>query len=590
MGPNDPRDEPRDDRHGAPGEPHEPADSPPGAFGPPPPAYAPHPAAPPPPLPQQPPAAPPGPPPASPPASAPAPPPYGPPELLEPPAAAPPPEPAPPAPPEPLRPVAAAVLNLSGLGLGYVLVRAWLPAVLCWAATAALLLAALPADVNGVPGGVLVGYAAFLVLAAADAARRARRTALAWRLRAPLAAGLGVVLLAVPATGAYAYDAAHDDAVEEMLLDRLDNADQLVKDRSGQPFTAAESDYRTAMGIYRRLVDDHAGSKAADRVPDRLDAYYRSVAAPYADRQYCEAVAPLKYLRTLPRSLGKDRLGTLATWPDNRLATSLYECGMASLDKGDPAQLRELLASFPGSDAAGKVVPGLSAAVDDRARGIEGSDPCTATEKVNRIAAVAHGLPDDAGDPVVAKTDRAAESGDYACGVDSFKDDQFTEAAKKLRDFATTYPDSDRRERARTIAIAAEIAAERPQAGRKLPAQRGPGSGQEFVVKNDGPSAVEVLFTGPATGSVKLGACAGCSTYDSRAEGKSKACKAGGKSYPQRTLRLPPGEYHFLYKRGAGGTGLVRNHSDGAKVQSGYRYTDCTYVVSGGIGDLDGLT
>ncbi|MFF9900784.1 hypothetical protein [Streptomyces longispororuber] len=516
-----------------------------------------------------------------------APTPYGPPEILEPTAAAP---SHPAAAPEPLRAVAAGLLNLTGLGLGYVLLRAWLPAALCWAATAALLATALPADVDGVPGGVLVGYLTVLVLAAADAVRRARRTAIGWtRLRAPLAAVLGVVLLAVPAGGAFAYETAQDEAVEDMLLERLAKADRLVAAQDGRDFTAAEDDYRSALDTYRDLVRDHEGSRAADRVPDRLRTYYESVARPYADRRYCQAVQPLKYLRTLPATVGEDRLGRLATWPDDRLATSLYACGTTALDRGDGTRLRELMTTFPDSDAAAKVVPALRAAVDDRTADLRGADPCAATEKLERVRSVAAGLPGGAGTAVASDARRAVETGAYACGVDQFEDGRFTEAAQRLRDFATTYKDSGRRERARTIAIAAEVAAERPQAGRGLPIQRGPGSGQEFVVKNDGPSPVEVLFTGPATGSVKLGPCAGCTSYSSKAEGRSKACKAD-RGYPQRTLRLPPGEYHFLYKRGAGGTGLVRNHSDGAKVQSGYRYTDCTYVVRGGVGDFDGLT
>ncbi|GGS17645.1 hypothetical protein GCM10010252_66320 [Streptomyces aureoverticillatus] len=566
----------------------------PGSFGPPPPTYAPGtPASPPPPGaygPPQPPIPPI--PPAAQPATPPPPPPplYGTPELLEPhaPPKAPPPEPAP---HEPLRPLAAALLNLTGLGLGYVLIRAWPAAALCWAATAALCLVALPADVDGVPGGALVGYLVVLVLAAADAARRARRAPIGWRLRAPLAVGLGVVLLAVPATSAVGYDAARDEAVEEMLLDRLDKADGIVKAQEGRPFTASESDYRTAMGLYRGLVRDHAGSRAADRVPDRLDAYYKAVAAPYADKQYCDAIEPLKYLRTLPGSVGEDRLGRLASWPDDRLADSYYECGTSSLGKaGGGADLRELLDTFPESDAAGKVAPAIRGAIDDRVAELKGADPCAATEELRAIRTTARSLPAGTASGLAGKAAAAVEPGVYACGVDEFEDGRYSEAAKTLDGFADTYKDSGRRERARTIAIAAEVAAARPQAGGKLPTQRRPGSGQEFVFKNDGPSPVEVLFTGPVTGSVKLDACAGCSTYGSRPEGRAKACKASGRSYPQKTLRLPPGEYHFLYKRGAGGTGLVRDHSDGAKVQGGYRYTDCAYVVSGGFGDFDGRT
>lgn len=104
----------------------------------------------------------------------------------------------PPPPGAALRAVGAALLNLTGLGLGYALLGRWVRAAGCWAATAVLLWVALPADPDGVPAGVLVGYLLVLVLAAADGARIARRSALGGAWRPVLAVGLGVVLLAVP--------------------------------------------------------------------------------------------------------------------------------------------------------------------------------------------------------------------------------------------------------------------------------------------------------------------------------------------------------------------------------------------------------
>ncbi|MET9967076.1 hypothetical protein ABZZ80_14445, partial [Streptomyces sp. NPDC006356] len=53
------------------------------------------------------------------------------------------------APADPWRAAAAGLFNLGGLGLGYVLLRRWPQAALCWIATGWLLVAALPAD----PGG-----------------------------------------------------------------------------------------------------------------------------------------------------------------------------------------------------------------------------------------------------------------------------------------------------------------------------------------------------------------------------------------------------------------------------------------------------
>ncbi|MGW6267965.1 hypothetical protein [Streptomyces sp. NPDC055060] len=514
-----------------------------------------------------------------------APPTYGPPPST--------PAPTPPQPtpdPDPLRALSAALLNLTGLGLGYVLLKHWLLAALCWAATAALLFVAFPAEVDGVPGGVLVGFVAFLLLAAADGARRALRTHRTWPLRAPLAVGLGLVLLAVPAGGVIAYDAARDEAVEEMLLDRLDEADKLVTAAGGRTFDAAKDDYRSALAIYRDLGDDHPGSKAARRVPDSLAAYYKSVAAPYDERKYCDALEPLRYLRTLPGALGKDRVGTLATWPDDRLATSLYECGSQGLGTtAGGRELGELLRTFPDSGQADKVEPAIRDAIEARSSDLKGSDPCKATEELRGIGSTAKTLPGDAGDGLSDDAASAVETGVYSCGVDEFKDGKFSQAAKTLDDFTSTYKSNGKRDRAKDIAIAAEIAAASPAAGRSLPPTGSPGGTRlTYVIENGGPGPLEVLYTGPLTGTLKLAACGGCKTYTSKAQGK-KACLAGD-GHPKKTLRLPPGDYHFLYKRGASAVGGVRNNAESSKVQPGYRYTDCSYVVTGGgLGDLDGL-
>ncbi|MEU7584499.1 hypothetical protein AB0B50_43765 [Streptomyces sp. NPDC041068] len=584
--------EPRDQRAAGPG------DERPGEFGPPPempdmpPRTPPQPSQPPQPL-------------------LPPPPPQAPPPL--PPLPAQPPRPGerpgegPDAGPDPLRPLAVALLNLTGLGLGYLLLRRHLFALLCCAATAALLLLALPADVDGVPRGVLLGYAALLLLAAAHGALRAARDRRPWPLRTPVAVALGVVLLAVPAGGSYAYEVAHDEAVEQMLIDRLERADRIVASLDGRPFDdAAKRQYNKALGIYRGLAEDHAGSQAADRLPDSLDAYYKSAAAPYEARRYCDAIAPLEHLRTVPDTLGKDHLGSLATWPDDRLATSLYECGteaLGSTEANDP--LTELLSTFPESDQAAKVAPALRAAVDTRSAELKGSDPCPAVDELRTLDDTAAGLPADDGtdgdgsngdgsdgdgsdDGSSARPDtrdlratigRAVERGVYACGVDEFEDAAFAKAAETLNGFAEQYPASGKRERAEDIAVAAEIAAERPSAGRRLPPARSSGGGKvDFVVANLGPGALEVLYTGPTTGTVKLKDCTSCRIYATKSDG-DKACRAGVGKYPRTTLRLPAGEYHFLYKRAT-----VRNRADGARLSTSYRYTDCSFVTRGTAG------
>ncbi|WP_327177974.1 hypothetical protein OG599_23650 [Streptomyces sp. NBC_01335] len=529
-------------------------------------------------------------------------PPHVPPPPPLPPSSPPPPPPLPPfagqpsptgpvGPPPPgagLRAAAAGLLNLSGLGLGHLLTRRWIRAALCLAATGLLLLAVLPAEPEGVSGGVLVAYLVVLVVAAADAARIARRTAVAGSWRPVVAAALGLVLLAVPVGGVALYGSARDEAVQEMLLDRLETADRAVAAADGQSFTTAKAKYTSAFAVYRDLGREHPDSRAGKLVPDRLKSYYAAVSAPYTEKDYCGALEPLRYLRTLPKGKDTGLLGSLAQWPDEPLSESLYACGMselgsygveaASVAKG--AELAELQRTFPDSAAAAKVAPAVDARITEEAGKLGGAEPCTVTETLRSIGATVGALTGDDLKASAARADRGVRDGVYACGVDQFREKKFSEARSTLTGFADTYRDDGRRGQARNISIAAEIAEDRPAAGEKLPPAKRPGGPtMELVISNDAPNEVEVLYTGPVTGTVTLKACGSCGRYDSTADGNQQACKASGKSYPKARLRLPAGDYHFLYKHGTGASAAVDSYADGSKIEPGYTYTSCTYVV-----------
>ncbi|MET9441047.1 hypothetical protein [Streptomyces sp. NPDC006610] len=490
----------------------------------------------------------------------------------------------PPVAPDGARAVAVAVLNLSGLGLGYALLRRWLATAVCWAVTAVLLFVALPADADGVPVVALVLYLAFLALAAVHGAAGGLRRPLAWPGRAPVALVLGLALLLVPAGAVVLYDDAREEAVEQMLLDRLERADRLVAAAGKQDFADAEPDYRRALAVYRGLSDDHPGSRAAQRVPARMKTYYTTVAAPYADDQYCAAVEPLEFLRTVPDRMADEDLGALRTWPDDRLATSLYECASAKLAGGDggwAAEFGKLLGAFPDSEQAGKVDSAVGSAVDGAARGVKGDDPCAAVEELRALGTQISGLAGgDAGaEGLAAHADRAearAGTGAYACGVDQYRDGEFTAAQETMNAFVADHGDHRDSARARKIAIAAEIAQTVPEAGKRLPTTASGGS-ISVTVKNDSPDAIRVLYTGPVTGSLTLPACGNCKSYDlgSTLGPAFEPCSDSGKSYPQKTITLPPGTTYFLHKPQSGGVSTPA--SDTAKLEPGYVYTECAY-------------
>ncbi len=485
------------------------------------------------------------------------------------------------------------LLNLSCLGLGYVLLRNWIGAALCWIATAALLVLALPADVDGVPLGLLVGYGVFLLAVAADGARRGLRATLRIgtsfrRLALPLA----LVLLAVPAGGSLAYGAARDEAKEQALLDRLTAADGLVKSADGLAFDKAEPTFRKALDEYEKLGTEHAGSRAGKLVPVRLDTYFATISTPYEDKAYCDAVPRLTYLRGLPATVDKDLLGTRPAKTDEPLAHSLYECGAAGLGKApyepDPREsFNELLKTFPKSTYAPRVAPAFEASIKTRTDALTGgSAPCDTTKELQVIDASLDGMTDPSIEGAANQADAAVQKGDFACGTDQFKDKDFKAALDTMTAYAKDYPDSPQAAQARAVAIAAEIAEEEPAAGGKLPSGDVPGgSRMVMVVSNDGPGEVELLYTGPMTGKITLKSCGTCTKYPGPilSQGKKiKACTGPSSKYPKATLLLPAGDYHFLQKRVSTGTATAGDtKSSKAKIEPGYSYTNCLYVTSG---------
>ncbi|KRD13287.1 MULTISPECIES: hypothetical protein [unclassified Streptomyces] len=493
----------------------------------------------------------------------------------------------PPAPADGVRAVAVAVLNLSGLGLGYALTRRWVLTALCWAATAALLLVALPADPDGVPGLALVLYGVFLVAVAAHGARVGLRTPLAGLRNAPLALGLGLLLLVAPAGGAVLYDGARDEAIQQMLLDRLDEANRLVEAAGDRPFDSAQADYRKALASYAALQADHPGSRAAERVPAQMKTFYRTVGASYEQGDHCAATAPLKFLRTVPKSLPATDLGELKTWPDDRLATSLYECASTSLTAGEAGwtgQFGELLTTFPASAQAAKVEPAVAAAVVRTEKDLGGAEPCSAVERLSTLSSQIDGLPAErttfsgALDKDAARATASADTGKYTCGVDQYRDGDFKSAQTTMTDYASGHKNAGNAALAKKFAIAAEIAQTVPAAGKKLPTTRSGGS-ISVTVQNDSPDQITVLYTGPVTGSFTLKGCGSCKAYSlgSTLTPGFEPCSNSSKKYPERTISLPVGTTFFLHK--PMNDSLDTPASDTAKLESGYIYTECAYTT-----------
>lgn len=506
-------------------------------------------------------------------------------------------QPAPPppplVPPDWWRAMAVALLNLSGLGLGYVVMRRWREAVVCWLATGVLLLIALPATPDGIPTGVVVIYVAFLVLAAVHGAIRGLRTPLVWPPRSLIAFGLAVVLLAVPLGAAEAFSNAREEATQQMLMDRLTKADATLTAAETEALATAEPGFVTGLAAYQDLLDHHATSRAAKLVPERLKVFYGAVSQPYTSGDYCGAIEPLKFLRTLPgKAISARDLGSLVTFPDDPLATSLYQCGLTTLKPdGGPSAVQDfndLMATFPTSAQAGKVEPAVANVITSTAAGLTGPDPCTATTQLNGlgdqitrltsgVAAISDGLKKDVG-----TVDNDVETGAYACAVSKYKGGNFTDAQTAMDDFVTTYPNDPNKALAQKFSIAAQIAQEDAAAGKVVPTLTTGGS-VDLTIFNDGPNPVQILYTGPATGTVNIAACTSCKVYATTQDGQQNACGDDGTNYPKVEFTLPPGTTYFLQKS-TGADVTPYTHSE--QYDADTTYAVCAFETKpfGGLG------
>ncbi|MDT0346012.1 tetratricopeptide repeat protein [Streptomyces litchfieldiae] len=512
-----------------------------------------------------------------------------------PPPPSPPPSPSPPVPPPPRDPLTAAIaalLNLSGLGLGYLYLRRWRRAIPSWLATGVLLFVALPVSADGISGAWGVLYAVCLVAAAVDGWRLGRpetpATTVPW---IPLTTG--VLLLALPAAGVVWFDGAQQRALERELEERLAVADQRVEEANGQFFGESEDSYRAALAEYLRVRGDHPDTDAAGEVPGRLDSLYEGATAARGGEDVCAGLAPLRFFQELPEEYDDSEAERLAGRAGEDLPAPLHDCGLARIDLDDMTGAEESLGELLENHGESEYATGLPGELGDRQRaamnGIGGDAPCDALAELRGLNTLFGQLPgsefgqlaDDGGEPI--------PEGLYQCGTSQFLAGQYAEAETSLTDLVENHPDHRRVDRAQDILIAGQIAVEYPAAGESLPPEPGTTGGAPVTLEilNDSPNELEVLYTGPRTGSQTADACDGCSVYPT--DPGDTSCSEN-RDYPTVTLELPAGDYHFLHRSLDDSTRVL---AETEVLEEGYIYTICSYVTEDDLlfpdfGDLDG--
>lgn len=474
--------------------------------------------------------------------------------------------------------VAALLLNLTGLGLGYLYLRSWLRATACLVIVALMVVVAFANDASSSPWLWRILAATWAVATAADAwavASRFPRPATRSQWLRPVALGFVAVLVIVgghvgyagAARATYASGLAAqgraDCAEANRAFDALTGPYELTLSRDVPAavlrraectdFIGAEQAERAgalagAVAAYQTFRRDHAGSPLE---PFAREGTRRALLAlAVALRGAGDRDGAIARYRELLQELGSEpgaaqvREDLAATHVERASAARATMAGAAGTARVDAMRAamddlllvgREFADTSPAAGVAQAVLDTYAEANSTLAEGRF----CDALPVLDYAIT----LPDAAGVAAVANGDRARSLS--GCGLANFTAGDYTGATDRFKTLMTDYPNDPGVAQARSVVISAEVG---KAAGVMLPLPvpiDAPAT-ETVLVYNAASTDVRVLIAGPTAHELTLPACTACPpVYDTRAA----ACP-GPSGRPSTPVRMRPGSYYVLQDRG----------------------------------------
>lgn len=438
----------------------------------------------------------------------------------------------------PARPRTAVLLNLSGLGLGYLHLRAWVRLVVALAATGGLVSAALPIGREPIAIWWAVGYVGALALFALDAGLLARRRARRLPQRRTIWTPNGArrvawaTLAVVPLLGA-AYVVTQHEVLEQYLAQDLDQAEESL-DSVGTAFGPFKKTYDTAYATFIQTAAEHPGTRAADRVPGLVDGLY----AQAKGDEECTALEVVRHFAK-PKTPGP-----LQAVAEEELPGALHDCGMRSTEDGEFSNARptleELLRNHPASEPATALPGDLETWRDRLIKQLKAKGGCTDTDDVRDSVHFFSGFDSGKVSKLGDKVRTQVPAGLLKCAERQFRTQQYPIALGTVGGLLGSYPRAKETEYAERLQIAAGIANLDPKAGVQLPARTEPEGTVTLTVFNYSPDRFEMVYAGPATGVVTIDPCDDCTYY---AEGDQPECVGYSLTVPSATFTIPAGDY-----------------------------------------------
>jgi tetratricopeptide (TPR) repeat protein len=486
------------------------------------------------------------------------------------------------APPMPARwPIAVALLNLTGLSLGYWYLGRRRRAVLYLAITAGLLAVAFVTDAARQPWlwrGIFAAWAVWMAFDGWRLARRHPEARTAPRRRPALVATAAVLAVAagyalyglagdrVLASGEAA-KAAGDCAKANARYDLVTGPFELTLSGNGasaeqnreycSQFLVAvtqqdRGEFASAIATYREFLFHTPTTSLDQPAHDRIQrAHLEWAQSARTSGDYPTAV---RTYRDLLRAYGKSwstdqaRSELAQTLLDqSRLLRSRFDQAgsVAVIDVREAMQNYQLIQKdFGDTEAAASVPKAIVDTFNEAVRPFVGGKYCEAVPALEYLVS----MPANESAGVVPTAQQHHAKAAFECGLLRYGSGAFDEARRHFETVTTKYPAHASASAAGSASIAATIAVQKPGTVLALPP---PLSGNtpgtiRLTFFNDSSVATEVLLLGPTAHRFVIPACPSCPDgFDNEAD----ACVTEtGK--PRFELRLRPGDY-FIINRDA---------------------------------------
>jgi TolA-binding protein len=466
---------------------------------------------------------------------------------------------APPPPPKPAGPpksvAGAALLNLTGLGLGYAYLRNRALLVIALVGTAALITIGFATDAATQPWvwrSVALGWVAVL---SAHAAFLASRRAPGAAQRKPVLTGIAAVAVVIAGYVGYGIAGAS-------------TYDSGITAQANGDCTTAIDEFDTVTGLYELTLSTDV-LDAQDRT-EECAAYDKALTA-QKRKDYRTAI-------TLYNDFGKVYPNSvLSKHVHKNLADAHFAQATSWKSPITPTDaevsvntLLMLRREFDDTDAAKKAPKAIADVFAEATKPYAEGKFC---DSLTVLAYFAELDPSSAGEKVVADANTYRAKSLYECGLSQYRQNLYRQAEDTLGIFLAKYPQDAGVPQAKSALIAAKVSGE-ANVQIPLPPPLGgndPGS-IPVIFYNDSNTPVTILVAGPTAHEISIPACPACPA--SYPKDDPAACNdLTGR--PSVTLHLPPNTYYYT----TDDPNKINQATSSVTPQPGYEHWQCVYTA-----------